>query len=317
MTAAARQVVFVDSRVADYQTLIDGLAEGSEWYLLHAGEDGIGQMERILSGYGDLDAIHVFSHGSPGALYLGNTVLNGENLDDYRIQLAEIGSSLTEAGDILLYGCEVGAGETGQDFNMVLAHVTGADVAASTNPTGAAALGGDWQLEQSTGLIDGTGLIESENAYKALLADWPDEEGIHWNKQLEVKGTDFTIPAYGLYGGPGWTGGDTGVLNPNIDGVDDELDKVFWQHDKDYGQANPDDKPIEVLTPEQKIQLANADLTAIAAMRNLGSYYQPSSDAMAYAGATTLAFLGQIVRKYQGLLRFVWNEGDLGKRRGG
>ena len=32
MTTATRKIAFIDSRVADYQTLIDGLAEGTEWF---------------------------------------------------------------------------------------------------------------------------------------------------------------------------------------------------------------------------------------------------------------------------------------------
>jgi Domain of unknown function (DUF4347) len=64
MTTATRKIGFIDSRVADYQTLIDGLAEGTEWFLLDAGTDGIRQMESILAGYTDLEAIEVISHGS-------------------------------------------------------------------------------------------------------------------------------------------------------------------------------------------------------------------------------------------------------------
>lgn len=89
MTAAARQVFFVDSRVADYQTLIAGLAEGTEWHLVHAGEDGIGQMERILSAHSRLDAIQILSHGAPGTLYLGSTVLTSGNLASYEAALQE------------------------------------------------------------------------------------------------------------------------------------------------------------------------------------------------------------------------------------
>ena len=37
---------------------------------------------------------------------------------------------------------------------QALANLTGADVAASANNTGPASLGGDWVLEQSTGVID-------------------------------------------------------------------------------------------------------------------------------------------------------------------
>ncbi|MEF8756335.1 MAG: DUF4347 domain-containing protein [Accumulibacter sp.] len=168
MTTAARQVVFVDSRVADYQTLIAGLAEGSEWYLLQAGEDGIGQMERILSTQGGLDAIQILSHGAPGTLYLGSTVLTAGNLAGYEAALQAIGASLSETGDILLYGCSVAQGDEGIEFIGSLARTTGADVAASADLTGSAALGGDWVLEESTGMTEAQPL-DLDSTYQTTL----------------------------------------------------------------------------------------------------------------------------------------------------
>ena len=57
-------------------------------------------------------------------------------------------------GDILLYGCQVGADGAGLAFIQSWAATTGADVAASTNLTGAQNLGGDWVLETRTGNIE-------------------------------------------------------------------------------------------------------------------------------------------------------------------
>ena len=153
MTAATRTVTFIDSRVADYQTLIDGLAEGTVWYLLDAATDGIQQMESILSGYTGLEAIQVISHGSPGTLYLGSTVLDSGNLAAYQSSLQAIGAGLCDTGDILLYGCNVAQGDAGIQFIESLAGITGAFVAESDDATGAASLGGNWVLELSTGTV--------------------------------------------------------------------------------------------------------------------------------------------------------------------
>ena len=174
MTTATRTITFIDSRVADYQTLIAGLAEGTEWFLLDAGKDGIGQMETILSRYTGLDAIQVISHGSQGALYLGSTVLDSGNLSAYRTSLQAIGASLSATGDILLYGCNVAQGDAGIQFIESLAGITGADVAASNDPTGAAALGGDWALEVAAGKVEsdpalGDGVVGNFDATLSLL----------------------------------------------------------------------------------------------------------------------------------------------------
>jgi Ca2+-binding RTX toxin-like protein len=160
-TMTTKNVVFIDSRVAGYETLIAGLSADAEWYLLDANQGGVDQMQRILAGYSELDSVQVISHGSIGTLYLGSTVLNGDNLTSYQTQLQAIGSSLTETGDILLYGCNVAQGDLGVSFVNSLAQITGADVAASDDVTGATSLNGDWDLEISTGsviaTIDGAG----------------------------------------------------------------------------------------------------------------------------------------------------------------
>ena len=85
----------------------------------------------------------------------------------YSSALAKIGSSLNSAGDILLYGCNVAQGDIGQSFINTLAQLTGADVAASTDLTGAASLGGNSILEANSGVINASSL--DLNNYQNLL----------------------------------------------------------------------------------------------------------------------------------------------------
>lgn len=68
-------IVFIDSRVTDYQTLIDNLAQPAEVFILDAGLNGLDQILARLQGRADIDALHIISHGSQGTLYLGSTVL--------------------------------------------------------------------------------------------------------------------------------------------------------------------------------------------------------------------------------------------------
>ncbi len=144
-------LAFIDSRVADYQTLIAGLGTDTEWVLIDAYKDGIDQMRSALAGYSGLDSIQIVSHGSSGSVLLGSTVLDASSLGGYESQLKAIGASLSETGDLLLYGCNVGQGAVGAQFIDALALATGADVAASVNITGA---GGDWVLETATESIE-------------------------------------------------------------------------------------------------------------------------------------------------------------------
>lgn len=98
--------------------------------------------------------MHIVGHGSEGAQQLGNATLSHETLETYQTELSQIGSALTEDGDILLYGCNVASDQTGVDFIGKLTHLTGADIAASNDLTGANNLDGNWVLEAEVGRIE-------------------------------------------------------------------------------------------------------------------------------------------------------------------
>lgn len=159
--------VFIDSRVGKVDGLMAGFATDSIVVMLDPWQDGIRQIATALAGQSAVDSIHIVSHGADGTLYLGNTVLRSDNLDYYRNDLAAIGSALSADGDILFYGCNVAATAAGQRFIEQLAACTQADVAASADATGAAAQGGNWQLEAATGRID-SGTLNA-TAYGGLL----------------------------------------------------------------------------------------------------------------------------------------------------
>jgi|GEM_PF-1447904 len=169
----ARQVIFVESDVADYQSLVAGVTDSAEVVLLDQSQNGLTQMADYLSGQaGQYDAIHIISHGAAGQLNLGTSVIDAAAIGAYSEELATIGSALTADGDLLLYGCDVAAGAIGSNFLTQLADATGADVAASVDPTGNAALGGDWDLEANVGAIESGHAIGAAAAagYEGLLA---------------------------------------------------------------------------------------------------------------------------------------------------
>ncbi len=151
---ARTEIVFVDTSVGDYETLVAGIGEAAEVVEIGTASPALGQIADALAGRSGVDAIHIVSHGQVGALAFGAGTVDAGNLADYAAQLQAIGAALGEAGDILLYGCYVGADGQGAAFLDALAEATGADVAASDDLTGAAELGGDWVLEAETGAIE-------------------------------------------------------------------------------------------------------------------------------------------------------------------
>ena len=160
----AKTMVFIDSRVNDLGLLVSRFEAGTEYRVLDADHDGLLQIEESLAGKEDYNSIQIISHGSVGAIIIGSTLLNSNNLLQYQSQLDNIGNSLTDSGDLLLYGCNVVAGEEGKLFVAKLAAATGADVAASDDVTGSAASGGNWILENSTGTIDALQVLTDGSA---------------------------------------------------------------------------------------------------------------------------------------------------------
>ncbi|WP_459608455.1 DUF4347 domain-containing protein, partial [Dickeya oryzae] len=161
-----KEVVFVDTSVADYQTLVNQVPAGTEVVLLDSSKDGLTQMAEWAQTHSGYDAIHIISHGSEGQVSLGTLTLNTMTAASRAADLAVLGSALTEDGDLLLYGCDV-ASNTGAEFLTEVADLTGADVAASTDATGASTLGGNWTLEavNKDGIIDSHGLSFSNYDY--------------------------------------------------------------------------------------------------------------------------------------------------------
>ncbi len=167
-----KEIAFVDGGLEDVQTLIDGISDNGahiEIVTVDPDVDGFAFMADYLEGAEGIDAIHVLGHGSQASATLGTATLDTNSIDAYASDLQQIGQSLTETGDLLLYGCYVGAGADGQALVEDIAALTSADVAASDDLTGAAALGGDWELETSFGQLNGSS-FSVENFNQVLTA---------------------------------------------------------------------------------------------------------------------------------------------------
>ena len=149
------EVVFIDSRVNNYQTLVADLPSTTKVIILDSQTDGIAQIQQALADQHDLKALHIISHGVPGVLYLGSSTLNADSMQhQYAQQLRALGAALAVESDIFIYGCDFAQGAAGQEAMGTLRELVHADVAASTNPTGHSQFGGDWQMEAHLGTIE-------------------------------------------------------------------------------------------------------------------------------------------------------------------
>ncbi|NJR70124.1 MAG: DUF4347 domain-containing protein [Synechococcales cyanobacterium CRU_2_2] len=171
--------------------------------------------------HAQIQDIHLISHGAPGCLFLGNTTLNLDNLETYRQALADWGGRWTSsASSLLLYGCQVAAGERGAALLDKLYQITGAAVFASTTPIGSPAQGGNWQLDAAT---PAEGSVSSLAFTDAALAAYdhtlpgpiaPDSSGASTSNAIPLKfGTPTVVNTSGTIGAAGTVATYQGVGN--------------------------------------------------------------------------------------------------------
>ncbi|HCD36748.1 MAG TPA: hypothetical protein DEQ23_06970, partial [Chlorobium sp.] len=218
---ARHEIAFVDASVPEADSLVSGLPDRVEVYRIDAGSSGIAQITEILNTRTDIDAVHILSHGTSGSLRIGSDTLSTDTIDFYASQLTAIGRSLSADGDILLYGCDIGQDS---DFVLRFSQITGADVAASTDDTGSAALGGDWELEHEVGTIDADAIVS--DVYSGILGD--NAPAVGSGQALDFDGVDdkvvvadssaldlsssFTIEAWIMPQGSGSSSTDGGMI---------------------------------------------------------------------------------------------------------
>jgi hypothetical protein len=164
-------IVFIDSKVDDYAMLMAGVKPGLEVVLLDDKFDGIAQITQALKGRCGLSSLHIVAHGEAGKLWLGKRLVDSNTLEQYKNDLQSWATAFAPDASILLYGCNIAAGETGRQFVQLFSQLTSADVAASDNLTGRAALGGDWKLEVKIGNVEAPIAfgVETMEAYSAVL----------------------------------------------------------------------------------------------------------------------------------------------------
>ncbi len=145
-----RTLVVVDAAVPDSDQLTADLA-GAHVLRLTAREEPFAAIADAAERLGELDGIHIVSHGTDGAVFLGGRRVDTHALRGDAESLQRLGSSLRTDGGIAFYGCDLAGSATGEQFVDTFSRLSGAAVSASADSTGHAELGGDWELEYVAG----------------------------------------------------------------------------------------------------------------------------------------------------------------------
>ncbi|WP_372883294.1 DUF4347 domain-containing protein, partial [Psychromonas sp.] len=174
------ELVVIDSSIEDSQILIEQIqvtSSDSQLFILYLdnAKDALQQMTQAIAAHENISGVHLLTHATSEGIYLNSTLVTTDSLLSQAELFSAWGSSLTEDADILIYGCDFAQTEQGKSFIQQLAAITGADIAASDDKTGAAALGGDWDLEYQVGEINTTVTFEAqsvESEWQGLLATY-------------------------------------------------------------------------------------------------------------------------------------------------
>ncbi len=215
-------LVVIDLGIEDYQTLVKGLAPETPMLFLNPAQDGIQQITAALQADRQISDLHIVSHGAPGYLKLGNTALSLDTLSHYQNQLRswwnprKMECDRPTSPSLILYGCNVATGDAGTEFVEKLHRLTGASIAASTTPTGNAALDGNWQMDVSIGDVEITPMFSAASlaAYQGVLAIAND----NFANRVPLVGTSFSVTGINI-------GATSEIGEPNT-GL--ERNSVWW-----------------------------------------------------------------------------------------
>ena len=144
-------VLFVDTRVSGWKTLAASVGSDTKVVVIDGSTDGIAQVTKALEGLRNVDRLDFLTYGRPGQIEFGAGTVDAGGLMANAGQIAAWRDHLADNAQIQFWGCDVGAGTTGNSFVSDLHSLTGVAVAASIDATGAAALGGNWTLERTAG----------------------------------------------------------------------------------------------------------------------------------------------------------------------
>jgi hypothetical protein len=188
-----RPLVFVDAHVNHYQQLLAGVSNNAVVQILTADEDGIATISAQLQNWPQVKDVYLVAHGLPGCLRLGNAALSLDTLNHYAPQIMSWFATATgQSPQLHLYGCNVAAGDAGEEFIRRLHHLTGASVAASTGLVGHADLGGTWQLETTVGEVSPGQLVTP-----AVAATYRDVLSTGQNNFADAEELSLTDPNTG------------------------------------------------------------------------------------------------------------------------
>lgn len=157
--ADRRELVLVDRRLPAAEELLALLEETTTerevlWIEADDSASDITEAIQEAASGTSFEAVHLFSHGDQTGFDFGSDRLTANTVGQFAETLTGWRDLLSVDGDFLIYGCQVAETSVGRELIGEIAELTGADLIASDDLTGASQLGGDWELEFAVGSVE-------------------------------------------------------------------------------------------------------------------------------------------------------------------
>ena len=137
----SRSVVFIDSQLPNSAILAQQVTTLARVIIIGSEDNGVKAISNILQ-TSSCGEIHIFATGTPGCIRLGSSELSINTLETYRLVLqnwfnnCNLGDSQSnKIPHLWLYGCNVAAGDVGEEFITKLGNMTQAKITATASTT--------------------------------------------------------------------------------------------------------------------------------------------------------------------------------------
>ena len=132
-----RPIVFLDSQLNNCDSLVQKVVVGARAIVINSHADGIKAITHVLK-LSNCREIYIIAYGFPGCLYLGSSELSINTFIQYTRELknwfnCDRFNYSFGSPKISLYGCNVAAGDVGDEFISRLSQITTAEITASAN----------------------------------------------------------------------------------------------------------------------------------------------------------------------------------------
>ncbi|MGB3534691.1 MAG: FG-GAP-like repeat-containing protein [Microcoleaceae cyanobacterium] len=219
----SRAIIVIDARVQDFNILLKEIAIPAKIVIIEAEQDGIQVITKALSNQPGLTHLHLVCHGQPGEIQLGKTKINQGNIQQYSAQLQQWNIS-----EILLYSCSVAAQSQPRShtFLQQFHQLTGANIAATSQPMGCEKQGGNWQFDTCIGSI------QSQMAFSSqVLSAYPHLFVIQFNDEpIQLPGVQESSVAWGDYDNDG----DFDIAITGIDENGNPITQIYRNNNNNF-----------------------------------------------------------------------------------